>query len=189
MSIYRECSATDIPSTNSVSFFDELLNCEVPTLVTDRDNKQIQHIIATAMVYPMEKIVKRYMKENDICADVAAKHEKELKRFLAICAIYHDPIGMRASVDELWHSFITFTEEYALFCEQVAGHFIHHVPNDETTSKSDSRTSALRFNMAYESLFNATPPIDVWPPLSDSSDLICGKGCVSRCGRFHTQKQ
>ncbi|QWK81231.1 glycine-rich domain-containing protein [Ochrobactrum sp. BTU1] len=149
---------------------------------------QIQNIIAKAMAYPMGKVVKHYMREYDICAEVAITRERELKRFLAICAIFHDPIGMRGSVDELWHSFIIFTEDYASFCEEVAGHFIHHLPNDESSTKSASLISALRFNMAYESLFNANPPADVWPLLSSNSELICGKGCVSRCGRFKTNK-
>lgn len=58
------------------------------------------------------------MMDNNISAELAATHERELKRFLAICIIYQEPIGMRGAVDELWHTFIMFTKNYASFCKK-----------------------------------------------------------------------
>lgn len=37
-------------------------------------------------------------------------------------------------VDDVWHEFILHTKEYAKFCEQYLGFFLHHVPNDEEKS-------------------------------------------------------
>jgi hypothetical protein len=35
---------------------------------------------------------------------------------------------MYGPVDRLWHVFLTFTRDYAAFCQAVAGRFIHHRP-------------------------------------------------------------
>src|SRR3954447_23969374 len=86
-------------------------------------------VVARAMAFPMEPIVRRYMDEQQLPAEVAREHERELKRYLTLCALYPDSaFGMAGPVDELWHTFITFTLDYARFCDQVAGRFIHHVP-------------------------------------------------------------
>jgi hypothetical protein len=34
-------------------------------------------------------------------------------------------------VDYGWHAFILHTVDYARFCEQAVGRFVHHVPTDE----------------------------------------------------------
>lgn len=153
------------------------------TLSTDKDRREIDKTISQIMSYPMDNVLKRYMKDNSISAERAAIHERELKRFLAICVVYKEPIGMRGEVDELWHNFIMFTDDYASFCDEVAGHFIHHVPDDEETTKEESLTSSLRFDMAYENLFNAAPSREVWPNI-DVDCRTCANGCVGRCGKL-----
>ncbi|MET7640417.1 hypothetical protein [Streptomyces sp. NPDC005438] len=35
-------------------------------------------------------------------------------------------------VDIGWHTFILHSREYSEFCDEVAGHFIHHVPENES---------------------------------------------------------
>lgn len=35
------------------------------------------------------------------------------------------------AVDEYWHTFILDTREYQRFCDEVVGHFVHHVPTVE----------------------------------------------------------
>jgi hypothetical protein len=32
------------------------------------------------------------------------------------------------AIDEMWHTFVLFTKDYAAFCERYFGHFVHHVP-------------------------------------------------------------
>jgi hypothetical protein len=36
-----------------------------------------------------------------------------------------------ALVDIGWHTFLLYTREYAMFCQDIAGRFIHHSPWDE----------------------------------------------------------
>lgn len=53
--------------------------------------------------------------------------------FLRVCADDPDPGRFSPSplVDIGWHTFILYTSEYAGFCQDVAGHFIHHNPTDQ----------------------------------------------------------
>src|SRR5687767_15137568 len=32
-------------------------------------------------------------------------------------------------IDDMWHEFILFTEDYTAFCHDYFGEYIHHVPN------------------------------------------------------------
>jgi len=32
-------------------------------------------------------------------------------------------------VDEMWHEFILFTEDYSTFCQTYFGNYLHHMPN------------------------------------------------------------
>ena len=32
-------------------------------------------------------------------------------------------------IDDMWHTFLLFTKDYAGFCQQYFGEFIHHLPN------------------------------------------------------------
>ncbi|GAB6898183.1 glycine-rich domain-containing protein [Kineosporia succinea] len=50
--------------------------------------------------------------------------------FLGTCAVTDRAIGPSDLVDIGWHTFILYTREYQAFCDQVAGRFIHHVPDD-----------------------------------------------------------
>ena len=51
------------------------------------------------------------------------------KEFLALCKATpdetHEPT---ADVDEVWHTHILFTEDYADFCADYFGYFLHHKP-------------------------------------------------------------
>jgi hypothetical protein len=38
------------------------------------------------------------------------------------------PRSMR-EIDEMWHEFILFTEDYTNFCQQYFGEYMHHLPN------------------------------------------------------------
>ena len=114
-------------------------------------------IVERAMAFPLDKIVGRYAKEQGVPLDVAKEHERELRRYLALCAVNPGvPYGMYGAVDDLWHTFVLFTRDYSEFCEQVAGRFIHHVPTIEGTSGSSS-DGYRRMLSDYAELFGEEP--------------------------------
>lgn len=59
--------------------------------------------------------------------------EKELKRYFIMNAIVdttdESGIGMYSKdVDNLWHSFLLLTKDYADFCTNYIRYFVNHVP-------------------------------------------------------------
>lgn len=139
-----------------------------------------QVIIGTAVDFPMENVLKRYQKETGLSPDVVHEHERELKRFLAIAAIYpEESIGMKGLIDELWHTFIIFTKDYENFCHQVAGRFIHHVP---LVSEEDGRQGSSGYKRMMELYrFHFGEPAAVWPTVAFSEDGKCNVDCSDDC--------
>lgn len=62
---------------------------------------------------------------------LSKKHETDLvdnvgnERFPSQCFM---PRSMR-EIDEMWHEFILFTEDYTNFCMHYFGEYMHHLPN------------------------------------------------------------
>ncbi len=42
-----------------------------------------------------------------------------------------------AKLDEMWHTFVLFTRDYADFCERYFGFFLHHIPNEDEEERSE----------------------------------------------------
>jgi hypothetical protein len=121
------------------------------------------------MNFPMEPVLERYTSDYLASLEVAKTLERELKRYLVLCALYpRKRYVMGGPVDDLWHTFLLFTQLYVQFCEQVAGHFIHHVPADP----DDGPAKLLKwereyatFLSDYQRVFEEPPPTSVWPAL------------------------
>ena len=116
--------------------------------------------INQVMAYQMPNIIKRCQKDFGYSDADMVILEKELKRFLIMCIVLDsDYLGMYSKdVDNLWHSFILFTKEYAEFGETYAGKFLHHAPeiNDNRTPDefAKSREGFRGFIKDYQRIFN-----------------------------------
>ena len=76
----------------------------------------------------------------------------EFKRYMALVGLGYRRLGMLSpEVDEVWHTFILFTREYAAFCQEAFGEFIHHVPRTSRSPLAES--SGDRFRSAYVEVF------------------------------------
>jgi hypothetical protein len=139
--------------------------------------------VARAMAFPMTAVVARYAKERELPDAVAREHERELKRYLALCALHPSKeYGMKGPVDDLWHTFLVFTHEYAGFCETVAGRFLHHVPAEPDT-RDVSRGRYQLMLQDYEATYEEAPPVHVWPRETASSCTgNCSSGGGDSCG-------
>ncbi|APU97155.1 hypothetical protein BV902_13005 [Sphingobacterium sp. B29] len=141
-----------------------------------------KEIIEKAISYDMSEIVERYASDNDLNLEVALEHEKELKRFLSLCAINPEKsYGMAGVVDELWHTFIFFTKDYFEFCNIINGNYIHHVPEKKDGEKNPQPYLDLLDD--YQVIFNEEPPKHIWPDILSSNlkGAACGTSC-SKCG-------
>ncbi len=68
-------------------------------------------------------------------------------------------------VDEAWHEFILFTRDYAVFCQNAFGHFLHHNPSTSLTTLTDRKGAlTLAWDLACK-LANVNPKKTLQLPL------------------------
>lgn len=107
----------------------------------------------------------------------------EFKKFMAIVVINHET-GKRVEmvselVDEIWHTFILFTNEYRKFCDTLVGEYIHHEPNVDSRYGIDplfpykKKQSTEFFYKEYERCFGSLP--EIWNVRKSSTSDITGK--------------
>ncbi|MGW1677705.1 glycine-rich domain-containing protein [Saccharopolyspora sp. NPDC002376] len=81
--------------------------------------------------------------------------------FLGACAKFPDNrLAPSKPVDIGWHAFILCTKDYARFCQRVAGHFMHHVPQDVPGAPDHSKDPASVRNVTLESILQAGYRVD-----------------------------
>lgn len=126
--------------------------------------------------YKNPKLIARYQKdypENKIPAEEALteilkyfwlceKHREDLKNdpdneeLKFDCSVHFE----MAEIDDMWHTFLLFTIDYAEFCKKYFDHFIHHVPTTEETkkpSKKEFKKSLTRMlSYVYDNLGEET---------------------------------
>ncbi len=93
----------------------------------------------------------------------------EFKKFMAIVVINLETdkrVEMVSElVDEVWHTFILFTNEYRKFCDTLVGEYIHHEPNVDSRYGIDplfpykKKQSTEFFYQEYERYFGRLPEI------------------------------
>lgn len=131
------------------------------------------------------RLVRQLINEHaGMTGDRAVRTVDQAVAFLKTCA---DNPGKHfrpsRAVDHGWHQFILNTIDYADFCERVAGHFIHHVP-DETTSPSNSRsamTAALAPTLEAIEASGFEVDAELWET-SAGKCTQCHDGCTN-CGQ------
>jgi hypothetical protein len=121
-------------------------------------------IIEKAMAFKMTHVVERFRRQEGVPELQALELERELKRYLAMCAIYpRITFPMDGPVDKLWHVFLAHTADYRRFCDSVAGRMIHHWPAEGSNGRGARRADTEIFVRIYEELFGALPSSNIWP--------------------------
>jgi hypothetical protein len=109
---------------------------------------------------------------KDRTVDSLAEAEElftEAKKYLVLC--YANPdvdVDMySARVDEAWHAFLLYTDQYAEFCRQFFGRYIGHAPTNGPRPDAHDRhgdrprLTFFEFRERYEALFGEPLPA-VW---------------------------
>ncbi len=160
----------------SIVFITIVHHSTIALTASSTQNFSKETIIDKTFAFPLSKIVTRFKKDHNVNDSDVTLYEKELRRFLILCALYpQENVGMYSKpVDELWHTFITYTKEYKQFCKEVAGRFIHHVPNENDLQSNDSQPSDYTtFARYYQMTFNEAPSKHVW---NNQKDCTGGGG-------------
>jgi hypothetical protein len=85
-------------------------------------------------------------------------------------------------VDIGWHTFILHTREYAVFCERVAGEFLHHVPTDQNDPAAHGERARATLVRTVRAIERAGFAVDValWPAAIDKCTVTCSP-CHNGC--------
>jgi hypothetical protein len=122
------------------------------------------------LAYRHPAVVRRYAKEHGATLGEAEAVFQETLKWLYLCyrGIIAGPESVGcpmtpeiAQLDEMWHTFMLFTRDYADFCERYFGFFLHHVPNeDEEETPEDPQTVRAQlerhFGLVYDVLGEET---------------------------------
>jgi hypothetical protein len=89
----------------------------------------------------------------------------EVKRYILLAQLDDKtPWKMHSlRVDEAWHQFVLFTQEYIQYCERFFNHYVQHNPGNAPNTNRDVENSSSfeAFRNHYEAFFKIPLP-DVW---------------------------
>lgn len=114
--------------------------------------KQPTCSLAGALAYEQPSLVARFTSMYEVSEGEARALFDDLKRWLWLKAQPEAPVLVVTRemqiLDEIWHCFILFTEEYAAFCQHYCGGFVHHHPTtqvEETSILAEYRAAPAAF--------------------------------------------
>lgn len=147
-----------------------------------------------AQAHDMQMVAARMVKKG--LARDATQAEELVTEYLRYMTIVSENQGQifapSDAVDEVWHTHLLFTADYAEFCEKVVGTFLHHRPATDRGLMQPCYHQTVhalhaRFgdeiNGAYWDLSLVGVPLDPHAPRSLSAMCGCGTGS---CGDHHT---
>lgn len=73
-------------------------------------------------------IISKYAQDQGLDCDIAKKHFQGMVSFLDMCASSNYPCFPDRIIDNAWHTFLLFTKDYQLYCQDAYDKFIHHNP-------------------------------------------------------------
>lgn len=126
-----------------------------------------------------ERLSRRLNTEHGLSAETSARVVDQAAAFLAACAASSAPLSPSAAVDLGWHTFVLHTHDYAAFCAEVAGGFIHHVPHDDSPDTNDADIQAV-LNQTMAAIREAGLSVDedLWRVEGGVKCSQCHNGCA-----------
>jgi hypothetical protein len=106
--------------------------------------------LAELLEYRHPALLQRLSAKASVRSSEAEELFDDTKRFLYLCAISSDTLAPSSRIDECWHHFILFTEDYATFCNRFLGKFMHHRPRYPDDPPGDGRPVRNALIMAKE---------------------------------------
>lgn len=145
------------------------------TVTTTQPNlRDPEALIPTAL---FARLCTRVERDAKVDRAHAERIVRQALAFLVACARNPEiPLAPSKAVDHGWHAFILHTREYAGFCDRVAGHFIHHAPEDP----AGERVDAIARNATTTAVMRRTGlPVD--EELWDADRANCSANCERCC--------
>ncbi|MEX5712747.1 hypothetical protein AB1484_31920 [Parafrankia sp. FMc6] len=118
-------------------------------------------------------LVDRVSTDDAVVGDraLAARIVDQALAFLAASGTSPHTLVPSRLVDVGWHAFLLHTREYAAYCDQIAGRFIHHTPAGTADEPVDAASARDRTLTAITEAGYAVDA-DLWPEMvsADCSD-------------------
>jgi hypothetical protein len=123
------------------------------------------------------KLAARVERDAEVDRERAERIMRQALAFLLACARNPEiPLSPSRAVDHGWHAFILHTRDYADFCGRVAGHFIHHAPEDPAGERAEA---VARNERTVEVMRRSGLPVD--DELWDVGLASCSANCEKCC--------
>jgi hypothetical protein len=102
--------------------------------------------------FDMSFVHEKAINDKAISPIECVKAEEALKKFFILVLLTDDPLAMiDKRADALWHTFILFTPQYKIFCENIMGFFVHHQPRTSLTPVPSE--AITNFVFAYKKVY------------------------------------
>jgi hypothetical protein len=88
---------------------------------------QLQPKTARMFSYHNKSVVRKIVEEGFSQAE-AEQLFSDMLQFLYVAYISKKPCAPTKKIDTAWHQFILHTKDYAAFCNEFFGVFLHHTP-------------------------------------------------------------
>jgi hypothetical protein len=116
-------------------------------------------IVSRLEKYDISFVFEKLLVDKKISSKDIPLLEREFKRFIALAGFGVAPLAMISPLlDEIWHQFILFTNQYKRFCHDTVGRFIGHQPDTNMTPIPIIAGENLR--SSYNKYFGSIP--DIW---------------------------
>ncbi len=120
-----------------------------------------------ALRFEAPYLIEKLLKERIV--ETAAEAEAlflEAKKYLVLSHVDTDVSWnmYSARVDEVWHQFVLFTQQYADFCRGCFGEYLHHNPSNAPQAPDGGRLKPSTFegfSARYQAFFGEPLP-EVW---------------------------
>lgn len=145
-------------------------------------------VAAHTLITPdlFDQLTRRVTKNTGSDRDLSERIVDQALAFLAACANNPEQqLAPSPTVDHGRHAFLLYTREYAAFCQQQAGHFIHHVPHDGPDAPQRPTGAATVRDTTVDAIRRAgyTVDLELWEVASDNCGPCHEEGNCSASGK------
>lgn len=138
------------------------------------------------LAYEHPGMIARLQDKERLTEEEARVLFQDMLRFLFLCGTQNQVLSPSEAIDQAWHHFILFTQDYRKFCQQFFGKFIDHQP----FSRAERAVKQMAREMRDRTLALATAVFgelsDNWSyPQADAADCTPSTNCqeVTCCAK------
>ena len=107
--------------------------------------------LSDVLAYTNTDVVERIAKDNNLSPQDADEILTDTLRFLYLAgATDAANLAPTKEIDMGWHAFLMFTKDYADFCHQNLGRFVHHAPRRSNDPAPKINHLAVTFDIARQ---------------------------------------